>query len=453
MPFIHRPPVQRLVAICVAVVAAAVVIELVSAVAYFVLNGGLVYRKQPSSRAPEGQPEVEPRIAPKTVLHSVLGFVNRPGISVEESIGSRRVALMGSQGDAIDWALIRANGDGFFWPTDYPWQSSGENEFIVGVFGGSVAQWLALQGGELLATRIEQLDGFAGRRVRVLPFAQGGFKYPQQIQTLSYFSSIGQRFDVVIDISGFNEVALSSFNVAKGVHFGFPSFMHLGPMLQLIASDAAPPETMCLLSRIRSYTARAANLKTRVDESRVASLWLLRSLRLRVVESRLDSAQTELALASSTGDFQFISVPRVDTPSDLEGACSDAALQWSRGVSMMRALARGIDAEFIEVLQPNQYYSGHEFSSGERSLALSSRSVFREPVEIGYPLLRAAVDNLREEGVHVIDAVDVFDSESRPVFSDNCCHYNDLGNRILVDRIIEELRPVLVARLQRSSNP
>lgn len=429
------------------------VLELLSAISYSVINGGVVYREKRLPRSRTGLAPDEPSSKPKTILHPVLGFVNRPGITVQELIGSDRVSLIGSLEDPPEWALARTNGDGFFSPVEYPRRKESESEFLVGVFGGSVAQWLAVQTGEYMASGIQKLERFEGRRVRVLAFAQGGFKYPQQIQALSYFSSMGQSFDVVVDISGFNEVALSSFNSSRGVEAGWPSFMHLGPMLQLIASGAAPPEIRSLLSRIQSDTARAAKLNTRVDESRVASLWLLRSLLLRIVEGRLDSAQTELSLASSTGDFQFISVPRVDTPSDLEDTCREAALQWSRGVSMMRALARSIDAEFIEVLQPNQYFSGHEFSSGERSLALSPRSVFREPVEAGYPLLRAAVDDLRKEGVHVIDAVDVFDSESRPVFADNCCHYNDLGNRILVDRIIEELGPVLVARLHRSSNP
>jgi len=318
---------------------------------------------------------------------------------------------------------------------------------VVGVFGGSVAQWLALQTGQFLASKIEQLEGFEDRRVRVLPFAQGGFKYPQQIQSLGYFASIGQRFDVVIDISGFNEVALSSYNASSGVEGGWPSMMHLGPLLRLIEADAAPPEIMGLMARIMTDADRAKRLKTQVDNSRMATMWLLRSLRLIFLENRVNLDQAELSRSSVDETFEFVRVPRIQGSSSLDDTCREAALQWSRCSIMMDAIARSIGADFIEVLQPNQYFSNHEFSRSEQSRALNPRSVFREPVRLGYPFLQSAASELRNEGIHVVDAVDVFDSELRPVFSDSCCHYDDLGNRILVDRIFEELRPVLMARL------
>ena len=431
----------------VGVLAAAVLLELLSAVSYTIINGGVVYWREGIPQTQTKQHPMEVSSAPKTILHPVLGFEYRPGISVEESIGSRRVTLMANQGDSTEWAEIRANNDGFFSPTDYPRRGLENHDFVVGVFGGSVAQWLAVQTGPYLASRIEELEGFEDRRVRVLPFAQGGFKYPQQIQALGYFSSIGQHFDVVIDISGFNEVTLSSFNASRGVEAGWPSMMHLGPLLRLIEAGAAPPEAISLLARVLSDTARAKRLEILAGESRVATMWLLRSLQLRIVEARLSSDQVELARSSATGTFEFVSVPRLDGGSKLEDTCRKAARQWSRCASMMHALAQSIDAEFIEVLQPNQYFSNHEFSRSERSRALSPRSVFREPVQVGYPFLRSAATELRDDGIHVVDAVDVFDTELRPVFSDSCCHYDDLGNRILVDRILEELRPMLMERV------
>jgi len=443
----HRSILKRMMTLGVGVLAAAALLEVLSAVAYSIIDGGVVYRREGLSRNQADPDPMEVFSAPKIILHPVLGFVNRPGLSVEEAVGSRRVVLMSNQGDSTDWAATLANEDGFFSPIDYPWRGLDENDFVVGVFGGSVAQWLAVQTGQYLASRIEELEGFEDRRVRVLTFAQGGFKYPQQIQALSYFSSIGQRFDVVIDVSGFNEVALGAFNASSGIEAGWPSMMHLGPLLRLIESGAAPPEAMTLLARIQADTARAESLEVLAGESRLASMWFLRHLQLGKVEARLSSDQAELALSSSTGTFEFVSVPRRDVSSKLEDACRKAALQWRRCALMMHALARSIDSEFIEVLQPNQYFSNHEFSRSERSRALRPRSVFREPVQVGYPFLLSAASELRDDGLHVVDAIDVFDSELRPVFSDACCHYNRLGNRILVDRILEELRPMLIERV------
>lgn len=417
--------------------------EVISAVAYSVANGGEIFWTRGHRPQDVGRPA--PADLPKTFLHPVFGFVNRPGISVGESIGATRVAQMTSPLSASGWQLTRANADGFFAPGDYPVPPSDANDYFVGVFGGSVAQWLVVQSGEYLAESLQALPGLSHRRVRVLSFAQGGFKYPQQIQALAFFSSIGQRFDLVIDVGGFNEIALSAFNVSRGVDPAIPSFMHLGPLGRFATIEPADSD----VARARSLAARVRKMTARADESRLALLWLVRTVGVTLAERRLASVQERLTAAPESEAVGVLAVRRTDSPSSLSATCREAAEQWRRSSLMMHVLAESLGAEFIEVIQPNQYYSHHQFSAAERARAIDPRSVFREPVEAGYPMLRRMADDLRGRGVRVVDAVGVFDDEPRAVFSDSCCHLNELGNRGLIDRIVGELRTVGVEELRR----
>jgi len=439
-----RPMRKRMSIAVLTVLMVLAVAEVLSAIAFTVINGGVFYRRSRPMAVPKAAEVSESTVVTKTILHPVIGFVNRPGISAGEIVGGTRLRAMGSGNADPRWASIQANGDGFFSPGEYP-ATSQENEFVVGVFGGSVAQWLAVQAGDHLAAEIEGLVGFEESHVRVLPFAQGGFKYPQQLQVLSLFASLGQRFDLIIDVSGFNELALGGFNESHAVEPGWPSMMHLGRLTTLLDLEGAPMDALRLLERVRSDTNVVAELRQRVDESRLASFWLVRSLRLRFVEGRLEAGRQGLTRVSASRNVPLIASRPSHREPNIEMACQKAVLQWRRGVSMMHSLAKGMNAQFVGVIQPNQYHSGHRFSPEEKKVALRKGSVFREPVQIGYPLLEPLVAELRDEGVVMVDAIGVFDTEPRPVFADSCCHFNELGNRMLVDRIMEELGPVLEA--------
>ena len=56
----------------------------------------------------------------------------------------------------------------------------GEDDFVIGIFGGSVANELTLLGGDtIVATLSERRPELAGR-IRILNFGLGGYKQPQQ---------------------------------------------------------------------------------------------------------------------------------------------------------------------------------------------------------------------------------------------------------------------------------
>ena len=94
--------------------------------------------------------------------------------------------------------------------------------------------WFCEVGAGRLAATLARAPAFQARDVVPLCFSHEGYKQPQQLLILSYFLSIGQSFDVVVNIDGFNEVAISPLNDARGSDISMPSVMHMDPLTALV---------------------------------------------------------------------------------------------------------------------------------------------------------------------------------------------------------------------------
>ena len=105
----------------------------------------------------------------------------------------------------------------------------------------------------------------------------------------------------------------------------------------------------------------------------------------------------------------------------------------------MRDLAEQNGAMYIHVLQPNQYYSDKTFSEKERRIALKPERSYSRAVKKLYPELVKRSRELIEKGVKFIDATSVFDDVDSIIYADTCCHYNNEGYQILIDRIVREI--------------
>src|SRR4029453_9473525 len=80
-----------------------------------------------------------------------------------------------------------------------------DTELIVGVFGGSFAAGLC----NFAKGELRRVLAQPGKAVRLLCVAAGGYKQPQQFLSLAYLLAQGAHFDLVINVDGFNEIALS----------------------------------------------------------------------------------------------------------------------------------------------------------------------------------------------------------------------------------------------------
>lgn len=354
--------------------------------------------------------------------------------------------MIGKNDPMPNWLTLKPNNHGFWSRSDYPLRPENGDGFFVGIFGGSVAQWLTVQMGEYLEKELSQLPYLQGKQVHIVNLASGGFKQPQQLQVLSYFMAIGQHFDLVVNLDGFNEVALPlAENIPKGIHYSMP----------------------------RSYPKNVSSLTSIADPMMVR--WVNDGLELReksnfwasMVNTRL-SASFHLMASALHVRYQNLSEEHMLTPPSIgvnernvfftlnvasNGNKSTQQINemidlWFQSSILMRDIAEQNGAIYIHVLQPNQYYSAKTFSTMERQIALRPKHPYSRAVKELYPVLIDRSEDLREEGVNFLDATPVFDDIDSIIYADSCCHYNNEGNRILVDRIVREIEAVLIHNRQ-----
>ena len=336
---------------------------------------------------------------------------------------------------------LTTNNFGFVAPADYPFVKTGERQFVIGLFGGSVGAWFCQVGARRLVDDLAHHPSFAGRDIVPLCFSHEGYKQPQQLLVLAYFLSVGQSFDLVIDIDGFNEVALGSFNEQRGFDLSMPSAMHLEPLIDLVDRASLTPEKLRSLNAIEEYKERINPLVARLGATRSAALHFVLD---RLYRSARRSYQEELGRFSNlpskpTTSSLIVAARPVKTRTD-EARFEDIASGWIRASVSMHTLLKARGIPYVQVLQPNQYYTTRRFSAEEAKIALSANSPFKSGAERGYPALVKAADAAQlTKTMTFLDATHVFDAEASPVYIDDCCHYTLRGNQLLADFIAKSV--------------
>jgi hypothetical protein len=119
---------------------------------------------------------------------------------------------------------------------------------------------------------------------------------------------------------------------------------------------------------------------------------------------------------------------------------------WLGAAVTMQELCNAMDILYLEVIQPNQYFTKKEFSEQERDIAINNDSPYREAIASGYHELPDLERRMREAGVNVLSAVSVFDGVREQTYSDSCCHYNQTGNELLADKVAESIIALVADR-------
>ena len=336
-------------------------------------------------------------------------------------------------------ARVSTNNFGFASPHSYPFAKTSPNQFVIGMFGGSVGAWFCQVGASRLVDDLNANAFFKSREIVPLCFSHEGYKQPQQLLVLSYFLSIGQVFDLVLNIDGFNEVTLSSFNNQRGLDISMPSAMHLDPLVNLVNQATLTPEKLQSLAAISQYKERINYLVGRLQRNRFAAINFVLE---RLHRSATASYQAELArfaaLPSNRSDASLILATPSVTPRDETQALTDAAKSWAEASTLMQTMLMARNVTYFHILQPNQYFTSRSFSAEETKVARSDASPFKKGAEKGYPLLVGESERLKSR-VNFLNATGIFDRESSAVYMDDCCHYTLRGNQLLADGIARQI--------------
>jgi hypothetical protein len=346
------------------------------------------------------------------VLHPYLGFVGDPALDP----------------GFTDWG---------FWGTLGPHPPArGPDRLLVGIFGGSLAADLYEYGGARLKARLRESGLWAGREIVLLNTAYGGYKQPQQLMALNYALALGAQFDIVVNLDGFNDVALdASENAPQGV---FPAYPRGWAMRVERFHDPALVEQVGLLAYLRGRRAGlAAGFAARPWRYSVTAglVWTLldRLSAARVAEARraLDAFRPADRRYQATGPAR---------PATEAAAYEELASVWERGSLQLDRLCRANGIRYFHFLQPNQYVEGSKpMGPAERRVAVNPAQPYRAGVERGYPLLQAKGREIASAGVSFHDLTRVFSRIHEPLYVDDCCHVNQRGYELLADAIADAI--------------
>ena len=167
------------------------------------------------------------------------------------------------------------NNYGFYCPYDYPLKREKANWYIIGIFGGSVANGFYVDGTEQLSERLRQHPFFADKEIIYLNYALGGYKQPQQLQVLTYFLCIGQELDMVLNIDGFNEIVFCFNNSRLNVDIAMPSAQHFLPMKDLMDSRTVTGEKLDAIWKIQYYKKGFTGIADKLKHTKLASVYLV----------------------------------------------------------------------------------------------------------------------------------------------------------------------------------
>jgi hypothetical protein len=356
------------------------------------------------------------------VIHPYLGFVMD---------AERHRAALDSRNrrDAVDLGFPRNTHSLFQTPSD--------RRAVVAVFGGSVAELFTLEGTDELVRQLRLIPRFVDKDVIVLCLASAGYKQPQQLMTLNYFLSLGAHFDIVINIDGFNEVALTPTDVvSKGV---FP-FYPRGWYYRVADLDPGMRRDIGTVSVLLSARAERAAAFSRPPLRYSITAGLVWSLLDRADEARIAKCELDLLVTDRAARGYQTRGPGWKYGSDV-AMFADIAAVWRRSSMLMHLLCTGDGIEYYHFLQPNQYVAGSkELATREKRYAWSEHHPYRAGVQAGYPLLREAGEGLRRDGVRFYDLTLAFKDVREPLYVDTCCHFNRRGNMILAREIAKAIR-------------
>ncbi len=362
------------------------------------------------------------------VLHPYLGFVFDPGANQREK---RR-----------DNGMLEVTRLGFLrLPGEQP--AYADKDTSLGIFGGSVAMLFSFHGRDALSEILSAARPELGS-IGVRSLALGGYKQPQALMTLNYLLTLGEEIEIIVNLDGFNELALSWFDNYQ--HRIFPPYPR---------AWRQRVEGLSSRSFLRLLSRRDALRKTRVAIARGFELPVPRSLAISNViwlsiDRQLATTDKELAQAigdsASAGEHYALQGP-FTTADNTDALLSSLVDVWQRSSLQMHHLSRANGITYCHFLQPNQYdLGGKPLSAEEAKVAIHQESPYQEAIKLGYPMLRKAGQALKAAGVCFADLSTVFAKIEEPLYTDDCCHFNRTGSRIVAAAVAKVVARDLATR-------
>lgn len=321
-------------------------------------------------------------------------------------------------------------------------QNKQDTRWIV-VLGGSVAAIFTSLGAETFVDVLADDPRFKDQKILMWSHARGGYKQPQQVNEFVFLLSLGLQPAAVINIDGFNEVALGNENARNGIHPLYPSRTHWLHLIGASASDEEAAELLIELRESRRRTVRLVDLGLNLGlwrSSVVGTLWqrMLRSS----MHTTSDAQAAYTRRLSASGIEQGLSGPPIH--GGPENGLAITVEGWAQSSACIQAICTARGIPYLHVLQPTLHDEGSKPVTAEERERGSAAPEWIDGVRHGYSLLRERGARLPSEGVNFVDASRIFADVHETLFYD-VCHFGKAGNeifaRFIADAFLKTLPP------------
>jgi hypothetical protein len=371
-----------------------------------------------SAIATEDRPEV---------AHPYLGWILNPQTNATVEAGGRMVPV-NEMGFADDGPTLRKRTPG---------------HFLLGIIGGSVAQQFSFRGADALRHRLAQSARFQGVTVDIVRLSFAGFKEPQQLMTLNYLLSLGGELDALVNIDGFNEVALPTCENQEDIFAAYPRLWNTLTLNLVDPRRSAEAYRLLELRALRQEAGRAmVHSPFRYSPTRNL-IWKVRDLYLSHKLIALGRVVFEKEREQGR-PFETAGPPQLYHGD--KAMFRQLAEIWSNCSRQLNYLCRGNRIAYVHLLQPNQYVPDSKpLGLAERGAAYREDHCYAFSVRAGYPVLIREGAKLQADGVDFHDLTRLFAAFADPIYTDPCCHVNQKGNDLLAEAVAE----ALLANLER----
>jgi hypothetical protein len=309
---------------------------------------------------------------------------------------------------------------------------------VIAVVGGSFALQFAEEGLPHLMARLRETPTFRGKTLVGLNAAAGGHKQPQQLMTVAYLLALGERIDVLINLDGFNEIALHpTENAPARVSPAYPRRWH-----QRVEGVLSREALHAMLERtdVENRRRRLARVFSQAPWRWLNTADLVYLVLDHRLEAQLTDVDRQLLNVEQHAALSVVATgPPIEFKSEQEMLTYLVDL-WRRSSRTIHGMATGAGVRYYHFLQPNQYVPGAKpMGAQERRDAVRPAAPYRRLVETAYPLLRNSGRALVADGVRFHDLSGAFSDHQEPLYVDSCCHVHARGNLIVADRIFDAI--------------
>jgi hypothetical protein len=321
------------------------------------------------------------------------------------------------------------------------------NDFVVFVFGGSVAVRLAnnsQHGQPSLQEALQKLPQLAGRNVVIYNMAQGPAKQPQQLMELAFLGALGQHIDLVLNLDGTLEFVSGLSNFENGIDPIFPPV----DIMLAIGNELAPADTSSADYHELEYGVAHA----RAESKRYAFLLDGSTSGIAYVKNRFFKVFYDRSLnqklstydqtiAKATGWEGVRKRMGLDMPikTSKEKIFEYVFGMWMRSSDLMKAMANSTGATYLHIVNPNPYHSKKVFTESEKALFSKSSELnyIRQGSFAGHALIESHTEMLKSRGI--VSALTLFDDVADTIYIDGTGHYGRLGEEILTNFVAKQV--------------